>query len=114
LKRVIIALVMLIFAISITTWSAHILDNKIASLVNSINRTTNEDSIDDLLAEWESAKKFFKIITVHNKVDEIDIKIIAFKGIINNRNEAEKLRSEIIFLLKSLNKSEKASFENIF
>ena len=105
---------MLILAISITTWSAHILDNKIASLVNSINRTTNEDSLDKLIAEWESAKKFFEIITVHNKVDEIDIKIIAFKGIINNRNEAEKLRSEIIFLLKSLNKSEKASFENIF
>ncbi|MBR2869176.1 MAG: DUF4363 family protein [Clostridia bacterium] len=114
MKRVVIALVMLIFAVSITSWSAHILDNKIDSLINLISRTTSEDSIDELIAEWESVKKFLKIITVHNTVDEIDIKFTALKGIINDKNEADKTRSELIFLLKLLAKSEKAAFENIF
>ncbi len=116
MKRVVIAIVMLIFAVSISTLSAYLFDKKINQLitsVESIRLQPDSEKINDVITDWASAKSFFKFVTVHETVNEIEISFNSLK-IATDDNSIKEICSEIIILLDILEKSESSSAENIF
>lgn len=116
MKRIIIAILMLIFAVSVSTVSAYFFDKRITELGNSIEKIYNQpnkENISKIIYEWKSAKLFLKFVTVHETVNEIEICFASLEDS-DSDDSVREVCSEIKTLLKILDESEKASPENIF
>ena len=116
MKRIIIAIVMLIFAICVSTLSAYFFDKKVTEFSNAVENIynkPNKEKIAETVSDWQSAEAFFKFITVHETVNEIGIAFASLERS-DESNAVKEICSELITLLKILDDSEKASAENIF
>lgn len=116
MKRIVIAIVMLIFAISVSTLSAYLFNMKVSEIGNSVKSISihpDKKIIGETISDWEDSKPFFKIVTVHESVNEIDGCFSALERA-DDEKEIRDICSEIMILLKIMDESEKASTENIF
>ncbi|MBO5858679.1 MAG: DUF4363 family protein [Clostridia bacterium] len=115
MKRVITAVIMLAFAITISSANTYLIDKKINNIdkaVESIISNPEKNKINTVLTEWKSTKTFLKFVTAHESVNEIDTLFDALKRSDNNDN-TRNICSEIRKQLEILEKSEKPSSENI-
>lgn len=116
MKRVIIASVMLIFAVTISSLSSHYIDKSLSEISNSaenLYHNPNNDNITNIISDWQPVKTFMKYVTKHETVNEIDKLISSLKSAENEKSVRE-ISLEIITLLDILKSSETASGENIF
>ena len=116
MKRVIIASVMLIFAVTISSLSSHYIDKSLSEISNSaknLYHNPNKDNITNIISDWQPVKTFLKYVTKHETVNEIDKLISSLKSA-ENEKTVKEISLEIITLLDILKITETASGENIF
>ncbi len=116
MKRVVIAIIMLLFAISISSLNAYLINKKIISIENSVEIIYNKPDrkkIRQITDEWNNSKSFLKFVTVHEIVNDLDI-LFASLEIEENNESIKDLCNEIITTLNFLKNSEKLLPENIF
>ena len=116
MKRVIIALLMLFFAVSVSFISSCCIDKYISELIYSTENLydkPNNEKISKLIPDWERLKPFLKYISKHEEINEIDLLFIKLETAITDESIRE-ICLEIEALLDNFKKSETASFENIF
>lgn len=116
MKRVIIASVMLFFAVSVSFVSSYYIDKSISEISNSAENLyhhPDKDNITETVADWQPVKTFLKYVTKHETVNEID-KLFSSLESAENEKTVREISLEIITLLDILKSSETASGENIF
>lgn len=125
MKRIIIAFAMLSFAITAAILCAVILDKNISELSTEINELytkaeeENNDEIritaDKILDKWSKTEKFLKIVTMHDKINELSKSFLALKHFSQTQNieEIKQTCAEISVMLNILLSSEKAELSNI-
>ena len=116
MKRIVIASVMLLFAVSVSFVSSYYIDKSISEISNSAENLyhhPDKSNITETVADWQPVKTFLKYVTKHETVNEID-KLFSSLESEENEKTVREISLEIITLLDILNKSETASGENIF
>lgn len=125
MKRVIIALSMLAFAITAAFVFTFLLTQNIASIsadvshLGSVSQSASDARIitetRDIITKWNKTQKILKIITVHENLNAINQSILSLNEISASGNRdllCEKCR-EICIMLSVFVDDEKASGENI-
>ena len=126
MKRVIIALSMLIFAAASAFIFTMLLSRNITAIsadvsrLGAVSQTATHDTIvnetDIIITKWNKTQKFLKVFTVHESLNEINRNILLLGEISADGNRErlyEKCR-EICIMLSVFQDDEKASAENIF
>ena len=126
MKRVIIALSMLIFAFTASFIFTDLLTNKISKIsddISHLEQVSASASPEEINAEtqaiiekWNKTQKFLKIITVHENLNVITENIRSLEDISAQGNRdllGEKCR-EIRVMLSVFVNDEKTAFENVF
>ena len=125
MKRIIIAFAMLSFAITAAILCAVILDKNISELSTEIDKlyTKAEEennaeiriTADNILDKWSKTEKFLKIVTMHDKINELSKSFLALKHFSQTQNieEIKQTCAEISVMLNILLSSEEAELSNI-
>lgn len=125
MKRIIIAFAMLSFAITAAILCAVILDKNISELSTEIDKlyTKAEEennaeiriTADKILDKWSKTEKFLKIVTMHDKINELSKSFLALKHFSQTQNieEIKQTCAEISVMLNILLSSEEAELSNI-
>lgn len=126
MKRVIVALSLLAFAVVSAFVFTKILIDNINSVsadvshLGSVSQTASEKELIDetraVIAKWNNAQKFLKIISVHENLTEINRTINSLDDISSSGNRellCEKC-NEIRVMLSIFESDERISVENIF
>lgn len=125
MKRIIIAFAMLSFAITAAILCAVILDKNISELSTEIDKlyTKAEEennaeiriAADKILDKWSKTEKFLKIVTMHDKINELSKSFLALKHFSQTQNieEIKQTCAEISVMLNILLSSEEAELSNI-
>ncbi len=126
MKRVIIALSMLAFAITAAFAFTFLLTQNIASIsedishLGSVSQSASNEHITaetrDIIEKWNKTQKILKIITVHENLNTINQNILSLSKISESGNRdllCEKCR-DICIMLSVFVDDEKASAENVF
>ncbi len=125
MKRIIIAFAMLSFAITAAILCAVILDKNISELSTEIDKlyTKAEEennaeiriTADKILDKWSKTEKFLKIVTMHDKINELSKSFLALKHFSQTQNieEIKQTCAEISVMLNILLSSEETELSNI-
>ena len=126
MKRVIIAVSMLAFAVTAAFVFTIVLTKNITSIsadilhLSSVAQTATHEEIcseaDSIISEWNKTQKFLKVISVHESLNAINQNILSLSDISANGNREqlyEKCR-EICAMLSVFSDDEKITAENIF
>lgn len=125
MKRIIIAFAMLSFAITAAILCAVILDKNISELSTEIDKlyTKAEEennaeiriTADKIFDKWSKTEKFLKIVTMHDKINELSKSFLALKHFSQTQNieEIKQTCAEISVMLNILLSSEEAELSNI-
>ncbi len=125
MKRLIIAIVMLIFAVTVASTASIILDKNVKSIITDIQDLQNSLDKNDIqqtkaqteaiLKKWIKAEKTLKLIAMQDKILPLTEK---FNHLANSYssdvNELNKNLKEISVMLEIFISTERAVFENIF
>lgn len=125
MKRIIIAFAMLSFAITAAILCSVILDKNISELSTEIdklytkaeeeNNTEIRITADKILDKWSKTEKFLKIVTMHDKINELSKSFLALKHFSQTQNieEIKQTCAEISVMLNILLSSEETELSNI-
>lgn len=126
MKRVIVALSLLAFAIVSAFVFTFILTDNINSVsaeishLGAVSQTASEKEIIDetrnIISKWNSTQKFLKVIAVHENLNEINKIINSLDDISlsGNRELLSEKCNEICVMLSVFENDERISVENIF
>lgn len=126
MKRVIVALSMLAFAVTVSFLFTFIMTENIAEIsaevshLGTVSQTASDEEItaetNRIIEKWSKTQKFLKIITVHDSLNVINQNILSLKEISTDGNRellCEKC-NEICNMLSVFADDEKTSGENVF
>lgn len=125
MKRVIIAFALLSFAIAAAILCAVMLDKNISELsaeidalytkADELNNAELKESSERILNKWNKTEKFLKIVTVHNKINDLSKSFLSLKHFSETENidEIKKTCSEISVMLRILLSSEETELSNL-
>ncbi len=126
MKRVIVALSLLAFAVVSAFVFTKILIDNINSVsadvshLGSVSQTASEKELVDetraIISKWNNTQKFLKIISVHEDLNEINKSINSLDNIstAGNRELLCEKCNEIRIMLSIFESDERISVENIF
>lgn len=126
MKRVIIAVSMLAFAVTAAFVFTFLLTKNITSIsadifhLGSVSQTATDEEIsneaDYIISKWNKTQKFLKVITVHENLNAINQNILSLDDISadGNRKELYEKCREICIMLSVFADDERITGENIF
>lgn len=126
MKRTIVAVVLLLSAVSLTLWSGHVFRTELNSLTASLNEIidcsencsdeTLNQKINKLLFQWQHSSVLLHSLVLHEGMDEIEQNITSLPLLAehSSRDELRNKCIEAINQIKNLSEAEKLSIENIF
>lgn len=126
MKRVVIAVVLIVFVTAISVYGYFDLKRTGNEIISSLEKTieiaengteeTATESLKATIKKWEKAQVRFGIYCNHDELDDIDINFRTLDDKTENKADCDitELCSENIILLEKMIDSEKPKFENVF
>lgn len=125
MKRIAVAILLLVSAVSVTLWTGHIFEKEMIRFEEELNNlvkisenASQEKLIEEaekIVLQWNNSSGLLRSVVLHDGVDELGRGITSLPQIIKCSGKDEMVIKciEAINMIKNLKICEKISFENI-
>lgn len=116
-KRVILSVILLILAISLSVSSYFLLQHRFSSLgkalENAVYTNNNAQSAEDIRNEWAKSTKIFHVFLLHSDLSDLQSEIECLPDFIDDSKQFHNSCIRCFHLMKGVQESISLSFENI-